>query len=1134
MFTVNSLGNLEGLDIYIARPSGEILGSLLDEIDLDSVSLTDNLQSYRELSFDISTDIDNKSTWFDYIQEGMQLFVEKYGWFKLDQPTESLDGRQVIKSINAYSCESELENKNFSIGVNLGLKTSAEYLVEYDDDETELLLNPYTNVPYDWILLYNTLPEQLNVLNNIYNSGHFGTPNTEITVTDADLIAELNKWFSLIPRLKSRITYDSSGDSTLIEYAITEYVDDTTTVLSYTLTTEFPTRIDKLIRFYTKYRNQLSLLDLVLEETGWTVGNVYGLSDGDYTLANMKCQIDADENKYSVLTQTISQNTRCIVTFDILNRRVNMIPVEQLGEDTGVVLSYENLVNSLNITATDDRLSTRVYVSGGEGLDIAQVNYGISYIDDLSYKLNTRDSRGNRIYVDDALAEKYENYKRERNDNRNAYVQYSKQYSGLASNISNIMYRVPNDGLKNDWSTYTQEELEASLKTYNNLLVTLVSLYKDDYGSAGLNEDGSVNETYIRNTMYWWDYSAYKGIIAEIECAIAVYPNYDRQDKWTPAQKEIYKDKITAWETEWSLYGTIELQAKIKTYQQNMQFLAQESVVLVSENSDEIKTWDELSEDEKADYGNDSSNYYYDTYMEYYNLKVSAQEYLDSLQAEVDSYKQQQTQALDARTAMAKSMQINEYFTESEANIIYRLFRDADYSNENIIVTNIDSTDEQIDKMLELYEDGAEQASIVSRPQLNFEVDLENLLALTDFKPMWGKFQNGNYVLVKYKDNTYVKLRMVSMSFNPCQPSQDLKITFSSYIKSRGGVSDLEGLLGNSGSVGSRGSSSSGSGGGGTYGTSDDIDVTISNTMLAQLLNSELFGTRVTNVILDTVNANAITAKSARFTSIDGGTTEIDGGRITTNSISADKLNVDTLSAITANLGNVSVANGSIGTGKTYVDDTATGFFLDSSGNVCFGNSSRYLKFKNGTLELAVDKLTVGENDGDVESLIEELQSQLSSYVQEFVVEYAVNTDPNDTPDTGWSTEQPTPQSGEYVWQRTKTTLSDGSFSYGAAVCITSLDGSDGSDGEDGITVEITSSNGNIFKNSQVSTILTCRVYSGTTDITSTATQFYWTKKDADGNLVDWDYTSTNNTLTVSASDIDSKAVFMCMVTFPD
>lgn len=960
MFTVNSLGDLEGLNIYIARPSGEILGSLNDDIDLTSVNLTDNLQSYKELSFDITADIDNKNTWFDYIQEGMQLLVEKYGWFKLDQPTETLDGRQVIKSVNAYSCESELENKNFSIGVNLGLKTSAEYLVEYDDDETELLLNPYTNVPYDWILLYNTLPEQLADLKSVYESGHFGTPGAEITVTDSELITELDKWFSLVPRLKSRITYDSSGDSKLTEYVITEYVGETTTVLSYTLTTEFPARIDKLIRFYTKYRSQLSLLDLVLEETGWTVGNIYGLSDGDYTLANMKCQIDADENKYSVLTQTISQNTRCIVTFDILNRRVNMIPVEQLGEDTGTVLSYENLVNQLNISATDDRLSTRVYVSGGDGLDIAQVNYGMSYIDDLSYKLNTRDSRGNRIYVDDALAEKYENYKQAKNDNRDAYVQYSKQYSVLASNISDIMYRVPNDGLKNDWSTYTQEELEASLKTYNNLLVTLVSLYKDDYGSAGLNEDGSVNETYIRNTMYWWDYSAYKGIIAEIECAIAVYPNYDRQDKWTPAQKEIYKDKITAWETEWSLYGTIELQAKIKTYQQNMQFLAQESVVLVSEDSDEIKSWDELSEDEKADYGNDSSNYYYDTYMEYYNLKVSAQEYLDGLQAEVDSYKQQQTQALDARTAMVKSMQINEYFTDSEADILYRLFRDADYANENIIVTNIDSTDEAIDKMLELYNDGAEQASIVSRPQLNFEIDLENLLALPDFKPMWGKFQNGNYVLVKYKDNTYVKLRMVSMSFNPCQPSQDLKITFSSYIKSRGGVSDLEGLLGNSGSVGSRGSSSSGGGSGGTYGTSDDIDVTISNTMLAQLLNSELFGTRVTNVILDTVNANAITAKSARFTSIDGGTTEIDGGRITTNSISADKLNVDTLSAITANLGNVSVANGSIGTGKQSVDDTATGFFLDSSGNVCFGDTSKYLRYKNGELELAVDSVVIG------------------------------------------------------------------------------------------------------------------------------------------------------------------------------
>ena len=52
--------------------------------------------------------------------------------------------------------------------------------------------------------------------------------------------------------------------------------------------------------------------------------------------------------------------------------------------------------------------------------------------------------------------------------------------------------------------------------------------------------------------------------------------------------------------------------------------------------------------------------------------------------------------------------------------------------------------------------------------------------------------------------------------------------------------------------------------------------------MLAKLLNTELFGTRVTDVILDTVDANAITARSATFGSLANGTTVVDGKCITT------------------------------------------------------------------------------------------------------------------------------------------------------------------------------------------------------------------------------------------------------------
>ena len=255
--------------------------------------------------------------------------------------------------------------------------------------------------------------------------------------------------------------------------------------------------------------------------------------------------------------------------------------------------------------------------------------------------------------------------------------------------------------------------------------------------------------------------------------------------------------------------------------------------------------------------------------------------------SQIDSYEKAKTTCQNNRTAIVRNTTVSNYFTESECKEINLLYRDSSYTNDNILTTSIDSASKSIDRMYELLEDSQEKLSSLCRPQLTFSVDSDNLLWLVEFKPFWKEFLPGNYILVQYKDNTYVKLRMVGYRFNPFLPSsRDFDITFSNYIRSKTKVSDLGDLLGLSASAGTNGSSGgSGSGASGTYGESDDIDVTISNTMLAKLLNSESFGTRVTNIILDTVDVNSITARYAKFEGLAKGTTLIDGKCITTGYI---------------------------------------------------------------------------------------------------------------------------------------------------------------------------------------------------------------------------------------------------------
>lgn len=914
MFTLDIFGNPEPLSIYVTRVDGSILGCIDDIIDETSASLTIGLNQQYSLEF--TTISQNDDSWYSYLHEGMYLLVKDVGLFKMNQPTISSDGEKETKTINAFSCDSELEDKTTSLQINIGLKTSQEYLVKYEDGETETLINPYTGIPYDWIVLYNTFPEQLTAFKELLDSGHFGTKDSDncIVVTDDSLISELSEMFKLIPRLLNKVEIvenEGEEESVLKEYAITTYdTEDPERVVQYDLLSEFGSRVSTLISYYTKYRSQLSLLDIVLENTGggWTVGDIYGLSNGDNSICNMKYQFDINESLYSFLTNTFAQTTNCLVSFDLFHRKVNVTPIEQVGNDTGIIMGYDTLVNTLNIETDEDRLSTRLSISGGDDLNIARVNFGSNYVDDIRYKLNAVNESGNRIYVSDEFAQKYMDYIDYREQQRESFIELSKEYASYQEQISELENRVPNDNLKNDWSTFSMEELEASLKQFKVLLATLESLYKEDYGTAGLNDDGSIKESFIKDTEYWYDYIAYKEIIEEIKCAIDVFPYYNDSSKWTDEQVAEYKDKIKAWETEWSLYGIKELQAKVDTYKQNMDILlanqndsgkydeAKSAVILKPDGSDyEIKTWDELTTDEKAQYGSSELLYRYDIYNESYTNWVSATEYLNGLLEQKKDLESSLEQAQEDREAITKNVSLENNFTEDECKVIYRLYRDGEYSNDNILSTSIDSSSEHIDRMVELLEDAQDEASIVSRPQLQFSIEADNLLVVTDFQPFWNDFYPGNYILVQYRDNTYVKLRMLSYTFNPCLPSSsNFDIVFSNFVRSRAYYRDWASIFGTSSSSATSSYGSSGGGSGtGDYGESDDIDITISNTMLAKLLNTEMFGSRVTNVILDTVDVNALTTRLATFEGLTSGTTTIDGKCITTGYIKSDDYDGD-------------------------------------------------------------------------------------------------------------------------------------------------------------------------------------------------------------------------------------------------
>lgn len=936
MFDFNSLNIPEPFTFYLCKPNREIMYEL-NGINEESASITINFNNQYDLSFDYFRYINSsenklvESNGYHDTVIGMKILVDKIGYFEINYPPMKFDGNIESKNIKATSIDCEFEDKDLvGFKINMGTPDSLEYLVTYDENEQESLINDYTGLPYDYIVFYNTYPEQLTSILGKYQDG---------TYNDKSVISEIKAFCDLIPRLRRKVIKDSNGDMSIVEYVEYTYDVSGENIISIYLS-GFNDRISQLITFYRKYRSQLSLISLAIEKCNcnWTIGKI------DESLVNKKFQFDVDgQNIYSFMTGNISFVAKCVFDFDIFKREINIVLAEKVGRDSGVVIDRNNLLNSLEVSCNRNNLYTRYNVSGGNDIDIKYVNFGSTRIIDLSYFMNARNESNQRIYVSDSLAEKYDQFVKDKEFAREKYIELTKQYNQSLIDIENLKYKVPNDSLQNDWDSFTDAELEASYKTYHQLLATLQSLYKEDYGHVGCNTDGSINENYIRKTEYWYDYYAYKVTIEQITAAIHAKADGSR---YADISNENVLKKINAYKTEWSLYGTVELENKITAYNNCMKVLIDGGAIILKNGSQEAKPWSELNSEEKTEYGFYEENYKYSAYMRLYNEKKSCESYLYQLNQKLKEKESSLDVIQENRNKLVKLVEIETYdrsklnvivplpsstiypiFTEEEIQTINLLYIDKNYSNEYILTTSLDTTVSEIDVQYELLEDAKEQLSIESQPQISFSTDIENLLAMNEFKDF--DFDIGNYVSLEYYDDYYVNMRITSMTFNPCIPEHSLNVSFSNFIKSKSERTDVSNILGLA--IGNNSNSSGGSSGGnsGVFGEGNDIDVTISNTMLAKLLNTEMFGTRVSNIILDTIKVNEITAKYAKFEGLAKGTTIIDGKCIQTGYIIDQLYN-----------GN----NGDINNTKGTIINLETGKFNFGGGSLKYNGSSLSVK----------------------------------------------------------------------------------------------------------------------------------------------------------------------------------------------
>lgn len=721
------------------------------------------------------------------------------------------------------------------------------------------------------------------------------------------------------------------------------------------------------ITFCNDRNHELSLMHLVLDRVpGWSVGYI------DPTIKNEKYSFEADNtNAYAFLNTTVANVVKCVFYFDTINRTVSAYAKENIGKDTNIFIGWRNALNMLKMTPQADTMYNALTIQGDEELDITRVNYGRSYIYNLDYYLTTN-------YFPQETIDKIKIWQKWQIDNHAKYIENGKKSAEYQAKIDEIYYRVPNDGIQiAQYKTMDQETLEKTLKMYEQMLTTIqVSVdTRDDH-----EKDSNGNYTKwdkpddIQNRVYkpWTtssgevDHEKYLALLKESNKGYYTYqelrdyiiPNIKVaiQNLHLADDKKIdYNDEF---ESNWDLYGIKELEGKRDEYKkQIMDILAAYQ-----------KDWKDLTDEEISKAGvkdEKTYNVFHKNFIKYKNwlgdenTEGSLLYKLKELNAQVDELKTQKKPYDDVMTDMNTHSELNDPqfgLTDKEYTAVMNIVRMGDYTNNNIFTTSLDDAVTSYEHCEELYQDGLKRISETSQPQYQIETSLDNILSLNEYadvdsdnKQGWhNQFTVGNFIRVGVRDDYAVKLRLLTIAYNPCTKSSEISVTYTNMITSLTGRDDFSYLFDDT--AASQKNSIS-------VGTGDSKDsVEYMTNMLQRMTNSSLFGNAVNssvqNVLSDQGTINKLFGDYLNYKVINVG--NITGDKAEFNELFSKYINSEYIAANSADIKKLNTDVANINSAIIGTSSTETG--------IIFNLSSANAKFDSAWIINGIaGKMTIGD-----------------------------------------------------------------------------------------------------------------------------------------------------------------------------
>lgn len=926
-------GNTESAIIYLAKP-GKRFFCALGGIDTSTVSVTLRTNNTAELTFTVDKYVDGvESQGYEELDEMMELYCDGI-WYKImDPPTETNDGMQCTKDITAESYEISLTQyklKNFKI--NMGEEDSYEMMYQKNHD-----INKFYQIKF-----YNPENEDLSFLHIVLK--HADVPGWKIGYVD-------------------NITLDD--DKVLLPNEICNFdVDDQNVYAFFTQTAapaykcvfEFDTE-NLLINVYKPdslgkdtnvvlgFRNIQDSVTISRDDSLVTQFYVDGLDDYNIDLANFGNSVITDcshfcrepymnivlQEKYTAWQKYIEsrRDEYCNLSreynknLDILAELMNRVPI-----DTAQTNWFGQKVEDLK----DAYDSNMAIIKGFESIHVDEEgNFDLEDLKNSSdwpmYESIMNYTLPSIVAALQAQDETIEGFGKGNIISCVNPVVLGQDWYMVGSGTSSFQTVQINDapaygitrGVKvtgTDGGIYQHNiSIEPSQRYTLSCFVKGSGTFYLGYNNTG--EDRK-NISYNITSSWTRVYTSFNLTSHLIDVAFTGSSDFtvcgmQLEMGDAPSQFGYFTQSETimkAYETDWKLYGIAELKTKIAIY---------DSCIKELKKNGYADGYNPLSGYEEAYF-----TQMHQKYLDYLNLKDQAETALKERQAEYDAAKKPEIQ--EKRNQIAKDVLMENFgkvqekypaFTDKETYIIKSLYNQATYSNENIIITTLDSTVDAVDKAITLYKDAVEELYVESHPQYTYTDEIGNIYALPEFREYHDQLAVNDFVRLGLSDTRYVKLRVVEIRYNPCDMDETMEVTFSNMVQYKSKLTNDNEFLTNalnqtSDRTGGRVNSVNKSSTSDYVITSEAIKQIFSNPLFNSMLGGTTTGGSGSGgtgsggtITADTIIAELVKAKEGVFDKLTVDTAFmkyldvklISADKITTRILEAEQANIEKLSA---------------------------------------------------------------------------------------------------------------------------------------------------------------------------------------------------------------------------------------------